>query len=317
MAASTGLLWILLAGFAAFALASPPAGAAQKGGVKGKRKPPAEEAAPGDAPPADPDPSAAAVQKTYEPPPGAKPYEAPSRPTDGRCLAASIRKLKNEDGASKPFLFYMVGSSYTNRLGQGEEFKALLRARFPKAPEIVVKRVLHMGTPYRGFLQDVDSIAADKPDLVLFYTYGSPADLEQFLLGLRAKCSADIVIPSVHWTAKERSFWEQGKEPPGAGSPGVERGMSTNWDLARSICATYGVEFVDSRNEIAEWMRANRISPPDLLVDSVHQKPYLAHMIRMNVVRHLNPDFREAAPPPVKPPEPVPIPPSPPNAAAP
>ncbi|MEK7271138.1 MAG: SGNH/GDSL hydrolase family protein [Planctomycetota bacterium] len=307
---SCGLLRAFGLALVALALAVPGTGATEKKEAGGKKKgdaglvPGDEGGDPGPAP------------KTYEPPAGARPYEASARPTDGKYLQASIRKLSNAKGDSKPFVFHMIGSSYTNRLGQGEEFKALIREKFPKAPDITVKRFLQMGTPYGGFKDRAQESAAEKPDLVLIYTFGAPSDLEELLKTLRAGCDADIIVPSVHWTSKEKSAWDAGHEPAGIGSPGVEKGMSTNWDVVRPICEKYKAEFVDSRNEIAEWMRANKVQPGDLLADAVHQKPYLAHMIRMNVVRHLNPDFTGESTPPVpanppdgKPPAPPPVPP--------
>jgi len=63
--------------------------------------------------------------------------------------------------------------------------------------------------------------------------------------------------------------------------------MSTDWNEVRRLCARYGVEFVENRNDCAAYMRANKLGPGDLLVDKVHQNAYLTRMIQMNIVRHL------------------------------
>jgi hypothetical protein len=54
------------------------------------------------------------------------------------------------------------------------------------------------------------------------------------------------------------------------------------------MCRKYGVELVENRLELTEYMVANKLTIESLLGDSVHQTPYAARISNMNIARHFN-----------------------------
>jgi len=56
----------------------------------------------------------------------------------------------------------------------------------------------------------------------------------------------------------------------------------------RAMAAKHGVEFVESRREITEYLVENKLPFDSLLVDAVHQSPYCAKTINLNIARHVH-----------------------------
>src|SRR5690606_15329117 len=135
--------------------------------------------------------------------------------------------------------------SYTNMLGDGTELAALIRRQHPAAPEIVYRKMVGNSAPWqyiRGWARHL--VIPDQPDLVLIYTIGDPADLEQLIAELRKGCTADIIVPSIHW--RERDAEHFGRD---------EDAADQKVDEVRRICARYGVEFVENRRMWGEYLR--------------------------------------------------------------
>ena len=220
-----------------------------------------------------------------KPPKGAAEYDAPPRPTDGTNMALTVEKLTKGFDPPRPLLIWALGSSFTEFLGNGDELIDAIRQRFPNAPEIVYKSMIGGSTPYhllRGWARHL--AIPEQPDVVLVYNYGGTAGMERLLAELRAHTTADIIVGTLHWCRNHEVVWP---DPEAA-----NRHMDPV--SLREVCKRYGVEFVENRREITEYMVANNLTIADLLVDSVHQSPYAAKIINENIARHFHRASRAA-----------------------
>jgi hypothetical protein len=224
--------------------------------------------------------SANAADKTeVKPPDNAPEYQAPPRPTDGANMALTIEKLEKGFDPDRPLLIWAIGSSFTNGLGDGTALVEMIRARFPNMPKVVYKKMAGNSTSYHfpaGWARHL--IVPDQPDVVLLYNFGKTEDLETIIQEVRRNTTADIIVPTLHWCAPHEKVWGQSDAPNSHQDPPAMRAM----------CAKYGVEFVENRLEMTEYMVANKLSIKDLLRDAVHEGPYAAKMTVMNIARHFN-----------------------------
>lgn len=214
-----------------------------------------------------------------KPPKGAAEYQASPRPSDGTNMALTIKKLENGFDPQRPLVIWAIGSSFTDFLGNGEDLIAAIQARFPNAPPIVYKKMVGGSTPYhllQGWARHL--VIPDQPDVVLIYNFGKTAGMERVIRELRTQTTADIVVGTLHWCRNHQPVWPD----PDA----VNRHLDPN--ALRELCARYGVEFVESRREITQYMLDNNLEINDLIVDAVHQSPYAAKIINANIARHFH-----------------------------
>ena len=214
-----------------------------------------------------------------EPPKGAPEYEAPPRPTDGANMALAVEKLQKGFDPPRPLLIWAIGSSFTNFLGGGDQLIEAIRRQWPDAPEIVYKKMVGNSTSYhftRGWARHL--VIPDQPDVVLIYNFGRTEELEKVIVDLRSSTTADIVVPTLHWCVPHKGVWPDPEARNGHQDPVA----------LREMCRKHGVEFVESRRELTEYMIANHLEVEDLLVDSVHQSRYAAKMINRNIARHFH-----------------------------
>ena len=210
-------------------------------------------------------------------PEGASDYQAKAEPSDGRHLALTMQKLTRGIDPPRPFLIWALGSSYTNMLGNGEVWKQEIPKRFPKAPPIEYRKMVGNSCPWRylrGWARHL--VVPDQPDLVLIYTIGKPDELEKLLVELRTQTTADIIVPSIHWRERDQKLWGRSEN---AADQDVAR--------VREVCRKYDVEFVESRRDWGEYLKANKLPIPALLKDAVHQSDYGAQIINANIMAHL------------------------------
>ncbi len=210
-------------------------------------------------------------------PDGAPDYVPKSNPADGQHLALTMQKLGNGIDPSRPFLIWALGSSYCNMLGNGEAWKTEIPKRFPKAPPIEYRKMVGNSCPWqylRGWARHL--VVPDQPDLVLIYTIGNPADLEKLIVELRTHTTADIIVPSIHWRERDQELW--GKS---------ENAADQDVAAVREVCRKYDVEFIESRRDWGEYLKANNLPIPSLLKDAVHQSEYGAQIINANILAHL------------------------------
>jgi hypothetical protein len=193
-------------------------------------------------------------------------YDATPRPEDGRHLALSVAKwgrhlalsvAKWEGRAGlpgKPFVISAGGSSWTNFQGDGYPLIRAIHARFPHAPPIVYKKHAGSGTPWdfaRGWVQQM--VIPEQPDLVFTYTNGSPEGLDAMLTAIRRQTTADVIVASLHFFQ-----WNKVTEEI------IER-FEVDWGRVREVCCKHGVEFVENRRELAEYLRKNSLEPAALV----------------------------------------------------
>ncbi len=193
---------------------------------------------------------------------------------EGENLALTIAKLRRKAGIpGKPFLIWGVGSSFTSSLDDLEPIRQAILNRFPNAPEVVYKRRVGSGCPYDfalGWVQN--DIIAEQPDLIISYTNGSLRGLESLLKEIRSKSTADIIIPSLHFF-----YFEQINEKT-INTPEL--------DSIRRICTKYHAQFIENRQEIAEWLLKENRPITDLLKDHVHQNSLGKQIIGENIANH-------------------------------
>ncbi len=206
-------------------------------------------------------------------------YDTSSRPGDGKNLALSVAKWEGKAGIpGKPFVIWALGSSYTDRQGDGQELIRAIRHRFPNAPPILYRKHGGPGTPWEYVHAWIKQfVAAEQPDLIFTYTSGTLEGLEAMLTEIRKRTTADVIVPSLHF-----------KPPPGIISPDIiENSPGVQWDKVREICAKYGAEFVENRRELADYITTHKLDIEDLLADHNHQNMHGRIRIWDDVSRHL------------------------------
>ncbi|MDA1041129.1 MAG: SGNH/GDSL hydrolase family protein, partial [Planctomycetota bacterium] len=210
-------------------------------------------------------------------PEGAADYMAKAVPTDGQHLALTLKKLEKGFDPPRPFLIWALGSSYTNMLGVGEPWKETIPKLFPNAPEIRYEKMVGNSCPWqylRGWARHL--AVPDQPDLVITYTNGNAADLEKLIIEIKSNTTADIIVPSLHWRERDQELWDKS-----------ENAMDQDVAAVREVCRKHAVEFVESRRDWAEYLKANNLPIPALLKDAVHQSNYGAHIINSNILAHI------------------------------
>jgi len=203
-------------------------------------------------------------------------YDDAPRVDDGKNLALSVVKWEGRGVPGKPFLIWAVGSSWTNFQGDGYPLIRAIRERFPAAPPIIYKKHAGSGTPWdfaRGWVRQF--VIPQQPDLVLTYTNGTPAGLEQLILEVRRQTTADIMVPSLHFFQRSKLSEQE-----------IERGV-VDWAEVRAICKKHQVEFVENRRELAAYLERIGQEPPVLVGDAVHQNAHGRVRIWDNIVRHI------------------------------
>ncbi len=129
----------------------------------------------------------------------------------------------------------------------------------------------------RGWVRHI--VTPDHPDLVLVYNFGSSRNMEKLLTELRSHTTADIIVGSLHWCRKHQKAWPDPETPIGG---------HIDPKTLRAVCQKYGVEFIETRRDITAYMLENNLKIADMLVDSVHQSPYMAKMINDSIAAHFN-----------------------------
>ncbi len=210
-------------------------------------------------------------------PEGAADYTAEPGPDAGKNLALSVAKLTDGFTPPRPFLIWALGSSYTNKLGNGDQLIEMIQQQFGSDRELAYKKMVGNSCPWqylRGWARHL--VITDQPDLVLIYTIGRSPELEKVIVELRKHTTADIVVPSIHWRERGKPFWGKREDAP-----------DQQVDEARAVCKKYGVEFVENRRQWARYLTENNLKIEDLLNDAVHQSGYGAKIVNMNIVAHL------------------------------
>jgi hypothetical protein len=194
-------------------------------------------------------------------------------------MALTVEKLDKGLAPERPLVIWAIGSSFTNGLGNGELLGELIRRRFPNAPKIVYKKIAGNSTSYHfshGWARHL--VIPDQPDVVLIYNFGRTEDLEKMIVELRRHTTADIVVGSLHWCVPHKPVWPD----PEA------RNAHQDPPALRAVCEKYGVEFVENRREMTQYMLDNHLAIEDLLGDAVHENRYAARITVMNIARHFH-----------------------------
>ena len=223
--------------------------------------------------------TADAGAKPLQPPEGAPEYQAPSRPTDGAQMALTLEKLEKGFDPPRPFLIWAVGSSFTNALRVNPLLLEPIRKRFPNAPKLVYRKIAGNSTSYHfshGWARHL--VIPDQPDLVVLYNFGKTENLEKVVADVRRHTTADILVPTLHWCKPHKKVWP---DPD-------KRNSHQDPTAMRAMAARHGVEFVESRRELTQYLLDHKLPFECLLRDSVHQSQYAAKMICLNIARHIH-----------------------------
>ena len=207
-------------------------------------------------------------------------YDTSPAPGDGRNLALCTAKWEGRAGIpGKPFVIWALGSSFTDRLGDGYDLIRDIRQRFPHAPPIIYRKHGGPGCPWEFVYCWVKQfIATEHPDLIVTYTSGTKEGLEELLTEIRTRTTAEVIVPSLHF-----------RPPPPTITPvNIAAGMlGYPWDEVRQICEKHGAEYVDNRVEMAEYLAKTGLDQDALLLDHNHENMHGAIRIWDNIARHL------------------------------
>jgi len=211
------------------------------------------------------------------------PYDISPRPDDGRNLALSVAKWEGRAGIpGEPFRVWAVGASWTGGLASmNYRLENAIRQRFPKAPPIEFKSQTGSGCPWnyaRGWISQF--VLADQPDLILIYTHGDPEKLDLMLADIRRHSTADIIVPSLHLMGHEDA-------DPGRWVEVFQAGYGFPISAQREVCRKHGVEFVENRRELAEYLTRIGSKPSALLSDAAHENEHGLCRTWDNIVRHI------------------------------
>lgn len=205
------------------------------------------------------------------------PYNTTPQPGYGSNLALSVAKWEGRAGIpGKPFVIWAIGSSWTEAQKDGYGLIHAIRKNFPKAPPIVYKEHDGAGTPWDFAACWVRQfVAAEQPDLIFTYTVGTPEGLDAMLTEIRHHTTADIIVPSVHFS------------PTSPRTPDdIENGY-TSWARVREVCKLHHAEFVEHRRDIADYLKGAGLKADDLLWDHVHQNLHGCIRVWDSVERHI------------------------------
>ena len=210
-------------------------------------------------------------------------YDLSPRPDDGRNLALSVAKWEGRAGIpGEPFRVWAVGASWTAGLAStGYRLEYAVQQRFPKAPPIELNCHAGSGCPWnyaRGWISQF--VLANRPDLILIYTHGDPAQLDLMLADIRRHSTADIIVPSLHLMGHEDA-------DPGRWVETFQAGYGFPIQTLREVCRKHGVEFVENRRELAEYLTRIGRKPSALLSDAAHQNEHGLCRSWDNIVRHV------------------------------
>jgi len=209
-------------------------------------------------------------------PENAPEYKAPDEKNAGQFLALTIQKLKMGFDPPRPFRVWALGSSYTNMLGDGSFLQDGLTKKFPGCPPITYHKMVGNSVTWQYLVGWARHLAIpDKPDLILIYTIGKPKDLDLLLTEIRRNCTAEIIVPSIHWRMRDAQNW-------GLSENAVDQDVPT----VREICRRHRVEFVENRKHWAQYLQSNKLPLESLLKDAVHQSEYGAGIIHANILAH-------------------------------
>jgi hypothetical protein len=205
------------------------------------------------------------------------PYDTTPQPGDGSNLALSVAKWEGRAGIpGKPFVIWAIGSSWTEAQKDGYGLIHAIRKNFPNAPQIIYREHDGAGTPWDFAACWVKQfVAAEQPDMIFTYTVGTPEGLDAMLTEIRRHTTADIIVPSVHFS------------PTSPLTPSdIETGY-TQWARIREICKLHHAEFVEHRRDIADYLKRTGLKADDLLWDHVHQNLHGRIRVWDSVARHI------------------------------
>ncbi|HEX3997503.1 MAG TPA: SGNH/GDSL hydrolase family protein [Pirellulales bacterium] len=210
-------------------------------------------------------------------------YDITPRADDGRNLALSVAKWEGRAGIpGAPFRVWAVGASWTGALASmSYRLEYAIRQQFPNAPPIDFKSQTGNGCPWnyaRGWISQF--VLADQPDLILFYTHGDLDKLDLMLTDIRRHSTADIIVPSLHLMGPDDA-------EPARWVETFHAGHNFEISALRAVCKKHGVEFVENRRELAEYLTRIGKRPSALLRDVAHQNEEGLCRSWDNIVRHI------------------------------
>ena len=155
---------------------------------------------------------------------------------------------------------FFYGQSITEQ-DWSKQVAADLSKRFPNA-DLDIRNLAIGGFASQLLIRTVDfDVYPFYPDLVIFHVYGADEQYEQIIRDIRSRTTAEVLMQkdhATHWPSPDRSA------------------ARSNWDnymnqhFLPATAKKYGCGLADVRGEWVEYLRANHLSPKDLLIDGVH-----------------------------------------------
>ena len=211
-------------------------------------------------------------------------YPAPEPPGEDARLGAKIQRTMRLLATSTPqrrnrvkVLFY--GQSITVQ-DWWKDVAEDLRRRFPHADlEIENRAIGGFSSQYLVRIAEHD-LYPYYPDLLIFHVYGDHRRYEDIIRNTRQRTTAEVLIWTDHLAAREKAN-EAGEY--------VDKGWTAfmaGWLLENA--RKYDCGTVDIRPAWKRYLKANDLTPPDLLRDGVHLNDHgcflLAELIKPYLV---------------------------------
>ncbi len=200
-----------------------------------------------------------------------------------KYLQKTLQLLSNKNPATKrPVIILFYGQSITEQAWWKVVAKNI-QSRFPQADIVFENKAIGAHTSERLVKTAEADVYPLYPDLVIFHVYGNQHDYEAIIKNIRSKTGAEMMIASDH-IAKFDDINEETLAGNLSSSglvnklhnffdTSTKKASWSAWDnyvFLPSLSKKYGVELIDVRSKWKEYLRINKISAADLLVDNVH-----------------------------------------------
>lgn len=141
-----------------------------------------------------------------------------------------------------------------------------LRRRYPHANLVVENRAIG-GFPAEFLVKTAETdLYPFEPDLLIFHAYGSHFEYENIIRRVRERTVADVLMQTDHLDAAARLDEET---DPARLKP-ADGHAWMNHVFLPTTAVKYGCELADVRAGWKKHLRANNLTPQDLLKDAVH-----------------------------------------------
>ena len=172
----------------------------------------------------------------------------------------------------RPVTILIYGQSITAGL-RGTQFEQALKEKFPHADITFLNRSISGFSASQLVRSSLNDIYPLYPDLVILHDYGaSLIEFERILMNIRRYTTSEILLTTHPVRSDE--------------SPGRISSADNESAAIRHLTQQYNCELADLRQEWWAYLKANNLSPKQLLSDSVHPNAQGKDVLVGMLLRH-------------------------------